>query len=238
MCFSSGLSTATDKLIEMAGIRPGMRVLDLACGAGSQTIQVAKRVGPNGSVVACDISATRLDHVRQNAAAASLHRPGGNITGLTYVHDMLAGKAVELLKDAAPQVSRVAILWNPDHADPEFRETQRAAGMLGMQLQSLEVRTLPDFDAAFQTAVRERVEALIVIVSRIVFVNRSLVGDFVEKNQLILVGVPSWLMEVGALLSYGPNIPELFRRASIYADKIFKAPDQPICQCSSQPLLN
>ena len=70
--FSSGLSTATDKLIEMAGVGPGMRVLDLACGAGSQTIQVAKRVGPNGSVVACDISATMLDHVRQNAAAASL----------------------------------------------------------------------------------------------------------------------------------------------------------------------
>jgi putative tryptophan/tyrosine transport system substrate-binding protein len=146
----------------------------------------------------------------ESGLVASLRRPGGNITGLTYVHDMLAGKAVELLKDAAPQVSRVAILWNPDHADPEFRETQRAAGMLGMQLQSLEVRTLPNFDAAFQTAVRERVEALIVIVSRIVFVNRRLVGDFVEKNQLILVGVPSWLMEVGALLSYGPNIPELF----------------------------
>src|SRR5262245_35013486 len=65
--FSAGLSTATDTLIDMAGMRPGMRVLDLACGAGSQTIEAAKRVGPDGGVVACDISATMLDHVRKNA---------------------------------------------------------------------------------------------------------------------------------------------------------------------------
>jgi ubiquinone/menaquinone biosynthesis C-methylase UbiE len=70
--FSAGLSTATDTLIDMAGMRPGMRVLDLACGAGSQTIEAAKRVGPDGGVVACDISATMLDHVRKNAAAAGL----------------------------------------------------------------------------------------------------------------------------------------------------------------------
>ena len=71
-------------------------------------------------------------------------------------------------------------------------------------------------------AARERVEALIVIVNRIVFVNRKLSGDFAQKNQLILVGVPTWLMEVGALFSYGPNVAELFRRASVYADKILK----------------
>ena len=70
--FSAGLSAATDTLIEMAGIRSGMRVLDLACGAGNQTIHTARRVGPSGSVVACDISATMLDHVRQSAAAANL----------------------------------------------------------------------------------------------------------------------------------------------------------------------
>lgn len=70
--FSAGLSAATDTLIDMAAIRPGMRVLDLACGAGNQTIQTARRVGPSGRVVACDISATMLDHVRQSAAAANL----------------------------------------------------------------------------------------------------------------------------------------------------------------------
>jgi ubiquinone/menaquinone biosynthesis C-methylase UbiE len=70
--FSAGLSAATDTLIDMAAIRPGMRVLDLACGAGNQTVQTARRVGPSGSVVACDISATMLDHLSQSAAAANL----------------------------------------------------------------------------------------------------------------------------------------------------------------------
>src|SRR5215510_15283435 len=66
--FSAGLSSATDTLIDMAGIKPGMRVLDLACGAGSQTLQVAERIGPDGRVVASDISTTMLEYVRQNAA--------------------------------------------------------------------------------------------------------------------------------------------------------------------------
>jgi ubiquinone/menaquinone biosynthesis C-methylase UbiE len=70
--FATSLSSATDALIDMAGIRPGMRVLDLACGAGSQSIQAAKRVGPNGGVVASDISPTMLEHVRRNAARAGL----------------------------------------------------------------------------------------------------------------------------------------------------------------------
>lgn len=69
--FSAGLSDATDTLIDMAGIQPGMRVLDLACGAGSQTIQTAKRVGPTGNIVASDISATMLESVRQSAAAGA-----------------------------------------------------------------------------------------------------------------------------------------------------------------------
>jgi SAM-dependent methyltransferase len=70
--FAASLSGATDALIDMAGIRPGMRVLDLACGAGSQSIQAVKRVGPNGKVVASDISGTMLEHVRRNAARAGL----------------------------------------------------------------------------------------------------------------------------------------------------------------------
>jgi putative ABC transport system substrate-binding protein len=153
---------------------------------------------------------------------ASLARPGGNITGLTFVHDMLAGKSVELLKDTAPWVSRVAILWNPNHADPEFRETQRGAGALEVQLQSLEVRQPGDFEGAFQAAERGRAEALIVIGSRLIALHRRLVGDFAAKNRIILVGVPSWLMEVGALLTYGPNVAEIHRRAATYVDKILK----------------
>jgi len=153
---------------------------------------------------------------------ASRARPGGNVTGVTYVHDALAGKSIELLKHAAPGVSRVAMLWNPQHTDPEYRETQRAAGTLRVQLQSLEVRVTSDFEAAFQAAIRERAEALIVAGSRLLNLNRRQIGDFAAKNRLILVGTPKWLLEVGSLLTYGPNAVELNRRAAAYVDKILK----------------
>jgi len=91
----------------------------------------------------------------ESGLVASLGRPGGNITGVTWVHDQLAGKSIELLKDTVPSVSRVAILWNPDHTDPEFRETQRASRALNVQLQSLEVREPGDYEGAFQAAERE-----------------------------------------------------------------------------------
>jgi putative ABC transport system substrate-binding protein len=158
----------------------------------------------------------------ESGLVASLGRPGGNITGVTWVHDQLAGKSIELLKDTVPSVSRVAVLWNPDHTDPEFRETQRASRALNVQLQSLEVRDSGDYEGAFQAAERERAEALIVLSARLMSLNRRRIGDFAASNRLIMVGVPSWLMEIGGLLSYGPNVPELTRRSAAYVDKILK----------------
>jgi ABC-type uncharacterized transport system substrate-binding protein len=153
---------------------------------------------------------------------ASLGRPGGNITGLTQIHDALAGKSVELLKDAVPSISRVAILWNPDHVDPEFRETQLESQSLGVELKSLPVRQPGDFEPAFQSIERERAQALIVLTSRLMFSNRQLIGGFIARSGLVLVGTPSWLMELGALLTYGPDVAEMNRRAAIYVDKILK----------------
>jgi putative ABC transport system substrate-binding protein len=152
----------------------------------------------------------------------SLARPGGNITGLTWIQEQLAGKAIELLKDAAPSVSRAAVLWNPGHVDPEFRETERAALTLGVRLQSLEVRQPGEFEGAFQAIAREPPEALIVIGSRLMSLHRQRIGDFVAKNRLILVGNNSWLTHFGGLLNYGANVPELIGKAAGYVDKILK----------------
>jgi putative tryptophan/tyrosine transport system substrate-binding protein len=153
---------------------------------------------------------------------ASLARPGGNITGLTFIYDQLAGKAIELLREVVPSVSRVAVLWNPNHADPEFRETQRGAQALRIEIQSLEVREPRDFDGAFQALVRQQPEALIVFGSRLMQLHRRRIGDFVEKNKLVLVGNPSWLSEIGGLLTYGANVADLMRRAASYVEKILK----------------
>jgi putative ABC transport system substrate-binding protein len=153
---------------------------------------------------------------------ASLARPGGNITGCTWVQEQLAGKVIELLKDAVPSVSRVAVLWNPEHTDPEFRETERAARTMNIQLQSLEVRKPGDFEGAFHAMTRDPPEAMIVIGSRLMFLHRRLIGDFVAKNRLVLAGNALWLPQIGALLKYGANVAELTRKAAGYVDKILK----------------
>jgi putative ABC transport system substrate-binding protein len=169
------------------------------------------------------VMAVSTDPVQQGLVA-SLARPGGNITGVTFVADELAGKRLELLREAAPRASRVAFLWNPDHPDPEFRETQRAARTLGVQLIPLEVRRPADFDAAFQTATAEpeRAQAVLAISSRLMTLHRQRIADFAARNRLPLIGGWGPWAEVGGLMSYGPNLNEVVRRAATYVDKILK----------------
>src|SRR6476619_8469196 len=108
----------------------------------------------------------------QSGLVESIARPGANVTGLTLIYDDLAGKVLELLREAAPGISRVAVLWNPNHADPEFRETQRAATAQGVHLQSVEVRRPDDFDGAFRAAITERAQGLIIVSARLLFQRR------------------------------------------------------------------
>jgi putative tryptophan/tyrosine transport system substrate-binding protein len=205
-----------DRLPELAAelVRSNPKVIFSYGGEQAPIVKKATGSIPIVVVVSNDPVASGL--------VASLARPGGNITGVTYVHDQLAGKTIELLKEAAPRVSRVAILWNPNHTDPEFRETERAARSLGIPLQSLEVREEHDFERAFQAATREHAEALIVVGARLIAQHRRQIGDFAGENRLILVGTPQWSMEAGALLSYGPNAAELHRCAAYFVDKILK----------------
>jgi putative tryptophan/tyrosine transport system substrate-binding protein len=158
----------------------------------------------------------------QAGLVPSLARPGGNLTGVTLILDALAGKQLALLKEAAPRISKVGILWNPEHADPEFRENQVAARALGVQLRSLETRRAEDFDAAFEVATREHAEALIVISSRLMSLQSQRILDFAAKSRVPMVaGWGPWAQR-GALLSYGPNLPQMAQRAATYVDRILK----------------
>lgn len=158
----------------------------------------------------------------QSGLVSSLGRPGANITGVTLVYDDLAGKTLDLLKEAVPRITRVCVLWNPDHADPEYRETQRAAAALGVRLQSLEVRRISDFEGAFKLALAERSEGLIIVSSRLMSLQRHQIAEFTARNRIVLAGGwGAWTKE-GALLSYGPNTVDVMRRVAVYVDKILK----------------
>jgi putative tryptophan/tyrosine transport system substrate-binding protein len=164
----------------------------------------------------------------QAGLVSSLAHPGGNITGVTFVSSDLAAKRLQFLREIAPNLARMAVIWNPDHVDPEYRETQSAAKTFGIQLQSLEVRSAEDFDAAFQTATNARIEALIPITSRLMLTNRQRIIEFSSQHRLLLAsGFGPWARE-GALLSYGPDTDASTRRAAGYVDKILRGakPDE------------
>jgi putative tryptophan/tyrosine transport system substrate-binding protein len=158
----------------------------------------------------------------QSGLVASLGRPGANVTGITLIYDELAGKVLEILKEAVPTISRVAVLWNPDHADAEFRETQRAAASLDVRLQSLEVRRSSDFDGAFNGAMNERAEGLIIVSSRLMLQQRRQIVEFGEKNRIIMTGGWGDWAKDGMLLTYGPNPADEMRRIAVYVDKVLR----------------
>ena len=162
---------------------------------------------------------------------ASLARPGGNITGVTLILDELAGKRLALLKEVISQISRVAVLWNPDHADPEFKEIEREAKALAVHVQSVEVRRGEDFDSQFQNLTKGRPEAIIVVSSRLMQDNRRRILEFAAKQRLPVIGDWGRWAPDGALLSYGPDTTKLGARVATYVDKILKgakAGDLPI----------
>ena len=158
----------------------------------------------------------------QSGLVASISKPGGNVTGLTLIYDDLAGKMLDLLKEAAPEATRVAVLWNPSHADPEFRETKRVATAKRIDLQSLEVRKPGDFDQAFSTAIDQRAEGLIVVSTRLLLAQRQKILAFAKNSKIPTIGNWGDWARDGLLLSYGPNTEEAMRRVAVYVDKILK----------------
>jgi putative tryptophan/tyrosine transport system substrate-binding protein len=158
---------------------------------------------------------------------ASLARPGGNITGLTFLGPELVAKRLELLKEALPRVSRVAALWHPGayaERTPSamVQETEAAARTLGMQLQRVEVRGPDELDRAFSTMTRERAEALIVLPSAMLYNERRRLVDLAARHRLPAMYQAREMVELGGLIAYGASIPDLIRRSATHVDKILK----------------
>jgi putative tryptophan/tyrosine transport system substrate-binding protein len=155
---------------------------------------------------------------------ASLARPGGNVTGLSYsVGQEIFGKQLALLKEAVPKVHRVAVVWNPTISGlaPAIGEVKIAARALGLQVLVLEVRGPNDFDTAFAMA-KERVGGLLVLVDSMFSFHRTRLADLAAKNRLPAVYTNRLPVEVGGLMSYGPSFSDLWRRAAGYVDRILK----------------
>jgi putative ABC transport system substrate-binding protein len=157
----------------------------------------------------------------------SLAHPGGNVTGLTVLEPELVGKRLELLKQVVPGGSLVAVLWHPGAVGERterdvLKEAEAAARALGVPLQFVEARGPADFDRAFLDMTRASAGALTVLESTVFFVERRHLVDLAAKNRLPAVYGLREFVDAGGLMAYGPNQPDLFRRAATYVDKILK----------------
>jgi len=155
---------------------------------------------------------------------ASLARPGGNITGLSNLRPDLSGKRLELLKDTVPRLTRVAILATaatPGTAQT-VKETELAAGTVGVQVSDVEVAAAKDIDMAFRAASSARTDAVLVLASPIFLSHRGEVTDLAMKHRLPAMYYTMEFVLGGGLMSYGASALDLFRRAASYVDKILK----------------
>jgi putative ABC transport system substrate-binding protein len=158
---------------------------------------------------------------------ASLARPGGNITGLSFLGPETVAKCLQLLKEAVPSISRAAVLSHPGNPSEPTRkiilkETELAARTLALRLQFLEARGPDDFERVFSEMTRGHADGLTVLTSLMFFSERKRLVDLAAKHRLPAVFPWREPVDAGGFLAYGPNLPDLFRRAAGYVDKILK----------------
>jgi putative ABC transport system substrate-binding protein len=154
---------------------------------------------------------------------ASLARPGGNVTGLSVQANELAGKRLEFARELVPQLHRLAIMFNVGNAQPvlEMGETQAAARMLGLEVAPLVIQRAEDIAPAFQ-GLKTRADALYVAVDQLMVANLTSILTSALGARLPTIFSTRDFVKAGALMSYGPNAPDLFRRAADYVDKILR----------------
>jgi ABC-type uncharacterized transport system substrate-binding protein len=155
---------------------------------------------------------------------ASIAHPGGNVTGLSTMHEDIGGKELELLKIAVPRAERIAVLvdpGNPSHTGV-LQAVQQAARTSGAELLSIEVRAPDEIDGAFTTMVREHADALVVLGGPLAMTQRSRIAELAASHKLPAIYYERELVAAGGLMSYGADLKDMNRRAAAYVDKILK----------------
>ena len=207
-----------DRLSELAAELVRLKV-DIIVTAGRTATHAAKE-----ATVTIPIVMGQDPDPVGNGFIASLARPGGNITGLSTFATELSGKQLELLKETVPRLSRVAVLGTsttPSNAQA-LRGTELAAGAFRVQLRYLDVLSPNDIETVFREARKERAGAVLMLPSPVLMSQRTQIVDLTIKSRLPAIYFATEFVDVGGLMTYGPRITDLFRRAATYVDKILK----------------
>jgi putative ABC transport system substrate-binding protein len=211
----------SDRLRELAA-ELVMRRPDIIVAISTTAARPARQATGTIPIVAVGMADPVADEL-----VASLARPGGNVTGTTFLGPELIAKRLQLLREVVPALSRVAALWHP-HAYSErtmagvLKEVEAAANTLGMQLQLVPADSPDDIPGAFAAMARERADALIVMPSPMLFGEYGRIVGMTANSRLPAMGAAREFVDVGGLMSYGVNLPDLAKQTATYADKILK----------------
>jgi putative ABC transport system substrate-binding protein len=193
--------------------------VDLIATRGTPAVLAAQKASSTTPVVMMAIGEP-LDV----GVVAQLARPEGNVTGLSAFVGELQVKRFELLREMVPGVARIAAIFNMGNPSepPQWNAVQAAARTLGIQAQLLDVRKAEDLAAAFDTAARQRANAVLVGMDGVMHANRRVITELATKHRLPSIHGSKEFAEDGGLISYGVSYPHLYRRAATFVDKIFK----------------
>ena len=199
---------------ELVGVQP-----DIIVAVSTQAVRAAKEATSTIPIVMAAVSFPEMTGLVQ-----SLARPGGNVTGLSNIAPELNGKRLELVKEIAPGTSRVLFLWNPTNPLEHhvMRDVAAATLAVGLEVQSVEVRTLEELSAALAAVTVSHADALIANGNPVNFGNARAIADFALRNRLPSIFSEGQFVEVGGLVSYGPNYADMLRRSATFVDKILR----------------
>jgi putative tryptophan/tyrosine transport system substrate-binding protein len=201
--------------------------VDVIFARGTWALAAARNATRTIPVVGIDLE---IDPV-EAGLVASIARPGGNITGMFLDLAELSGKHLQFLKEIIPGTSRVAVLANPDINASQLRELGWVAGSLAVEIRAVDVKGTTDLDGAFEAAKNWRADALIVLSNPLSLAYRAHIGDLAEKAGLPTIYLYRAHVDAGGLLSYGPDLPDMFRRCGGYVGRVLggtKPADLPI----------
>ena len=205
------LAALADELIRLK--------VDVILAVNTPAAQAAKK-----ATAATPIVITRVADPVKSGLVPSISRPGGNITGLSFMPEALSAKQLQLLKEALPGVSRVAVLWYADNPGAAIivKEMEPASAQLGLRLLNLPVQGPSDFPGAFETTTRGRAGALVVVDDALVTRHRFEILNLAVKHSLPVISLYKQFAEAGGLIAYGASTLDMYRRAADYVDKILK----------------
>lgn len=208
-------ANSPERLAELAAELVRLQV-DVIATSGDLSTRVARRATTTIPIVAS------VGFPVESGFAVSLARPGGNITGISAQADELAVKRLELLKQALPRITRVAFLWDTVTSERQVRAAEAATKSLGLQLQVLQVRAPDELPGAFESAVRGREEGLAVAVSPMLVTSREAIVGLSTKHRIPALYPEREYVELGGLMSYGPNVADRHRAGAAQIDRILK----------------